>query len=75
MEKQFRCDDPLNTLVRVLDVARRLNLTFDTLRMDRHETGQHTLCFSLLDPESEGARLFIERIVLLYDLIAGDTHV
>ena len=59
---QFHCEDPLNEVARVLDMARRLDLELSHLSMERNGDGSCRLRLGLLDPACSGAALFVARL-------------
>lgn len=68
-------DDPLNAIGRVLDIARRLDLEVDHLKMSRCSGGLALLSVALADPECPAASRFQARIQVLAELMPETPHV
>lgn len=62
METRFYCKDPLNTVTRVLDTARRLGLGLGGLTLAREDAERYAVQFVLYDPPDHLARNFLARI-------------
>lgn len=71
MEARFYCCDPLNTVSRVMDTARRMGLGFSTMSFDRTEDSLYVFDIVLSDPPEQLARNFIDRIANFVDLEPG----
>ncbi len=72
MKVLCKCSSPLNTFARVLDAARRLDLQFERICIEREDPDLHAAEMDFIEPEGERAKLFLKRIVLHPDFIAGD---
>ncbi len=71
MFARFYCTDPMNTACRVMDVARRMGLSLETLQFERRNDAHYELNFALAEQGTARAASFVQRISLLEDRI-GD---
>ena len=73
MEARFYCSDPLNTVGRVMDTARRMGLGLDAMRIDRTDDSRYALALVLIDPPENLALNFLSRISAYTDLERQET--
>lgn len=69
MSGSFRCFDPLDSVVRVMDTARRMNIRFSHLKFEKADNASFVLTFSLDENDSQKLNTFSQRIGLQHDLI------
>ena len=75
MDGRYCCRDPLDTVSRMIDVARRLDLGFSALQLERVDEERYLVRFALNEADTLRARNFAARIALLFDLEPGVQHV
>ncbi len=75
MDGHFYCRDPLETVSRMIDTARRLDLGFAALQLERADEERYLVRFALNEAETQRARNFAARISLLFDLEMEAQHV
>lgn len=68
MKTLFYCSDPLNTVGRVMDTARRMGLGLNELTLARQAEDWYAVDFVLQDLPDHLARNFLSRIHGEYDL-------
>lgn len=68
MSFRFRCFDPLDSVVRVLDTARRMNIGFSHLQFESEADASFVLVFSLEETDPHKLNTFLQRIGLQQDL-------
>ena len=69
MDGHYCCRDPLDTVTRMIDTARRLDLGFSALQLERIDDERHLVRFALNEADTLRARNFAARISLLFDLV------
>ncbi|WP_264214118.1 hypothetical protein [Leisingera thetidis] len=62
MNGNFYCTDPMNTACRMLDLARRMGLEFETLQFERRDEACFALQFALSEQGTQRAASFEQRI-------------
>jgi len=72
---QILCQNPLNAICRILDIARRLDLELSHISMVRRSDGTAMLTLAFFEPDVAAANVFEARVRNLPDLIAEPTHV
>jgi len=65
---RFHCRDPFDGVSRVIDIARRLDLSFDRLDYRRLDDGRFLLDVELTDAACHAAGVFFRRVALLHAL-------
>lgn len=68
MDGNYYCRNPLDTISRMIDTARRLDLGFFALRVERVDEDRYLLHFALSETGTMRAKNFTARIALLSDL-------
>jgi hypothetical protein len=68
MSGRFRCSDPLDSVARVMDTARRMNIGFRQLQFERADNASFILTFSLDESDPQKLNTFSQRIGLQQDL-------
>lgn len=68
MSGRFRCSDPLDSVVRLMDTARRMNINFSRLQFERVGNGSFVLTFSVDETDPQKLNTFSQRIGLQQDL-------
>ncbi|TDE35424.1 hypothetical protein [Antarcticimicrobium sediminis] len=69
MDVHFHCYNPLNTVCRAMDIARRMGMGFDQLTMRREENDLFSVSLVLETAEQKLCDAFIARLHLCGDLI------
>ena len=72
---QIICQNPLNAICRISDVARRLDIELSHISMIRRSDGTAMLSLALFEPDLAAANVFAARVRNLPDLVAEPTHV
>lgn len=67
MDQSFHCTDPLDTVVRVMDTARRMGLHLTGLRLSQERTGIFQVTASLADADPGQLATFAARLDQLAD--------
>ena len=75
MDGHYCCRDPLDTVTRMIDTARRLDLGFSALQLERIDDERYLVRFALHEADTPRARNFAARISLLFDLEMETQHV
>jgi hypothetical protein len=65
----FNCSDPLDTVCRVMDTARRLGMGFTRLEFAQEDDTAFSLSFTLDEHDEQKMNTFAQRIGLYIDLI------
>lgn len=73
MDVYFNCTNPLNTVTRVMDIARRMNIDVDQMAMQRKSCGQFAVNFALTTGDQALHENFCARLRQCHDL-TQDTH-
>ncbi|QCO57851.1 hypothetical protein EOK75_19565 (plasmid) [Pseudorhodobacter turbinis] len=68
MDINFHCKHPLNTVARVMDIARRMDIDFDQLTMRRKECGQFAVNFALRTGDQTVRDKFFTQLRQCHDL-------
>ena len=71
----YCCRDPLDTVSRMIDTARRLDLGFSALELEHVDEERYLVRFALNEADTPRARNFAARIALLFNLEPGAQHV
>lgn len=72
---QIVCQNPLNAICRISDIARRLDIELSHISMKRRSDGTAKLTLELFEPDLTAANVFAARIRNLPDLVAEPSHV
>lgn len=64
----YTCHEPFSAMNRVIDIARRLDLSLSRLHLDQRVDGSFSLDFQPDDENCHAARIFHARVDLLLDL-------
>ena len=75
MDGCYCCRNPLDTISRMIDAARRLDLGFSTLQLEQVDEERYLVRFVLNEADTPRARNFAARIALLFNLEPGAQHV
>lgn len=69
MDVNFHCQDPLNTVSRAMDIARRMSVDFDRMNMHREKSGLFEVNVALKTDDPTLCERFILRLHQCHDLI------
>lgn len=68
MRGSFTCSDPLDTVSRVMDTARRMGMGFTRLEFAQEGDNAFALTFTLDEQNAQKVNTFAQRIGLYIDL-------
>lgn len=69
MDVNFHCEDPLNTVSRAMDIARRMSMDFDRMNMHREESGLFAVNVALKADDPTLCERFVLRLYQCHGLI------
>ncbi|MBY6059043.1 hypothetical protein [Leisingera daeponensis] len=74
MYGSYYCTDPMNTACRMMDLARRMGLEFESLQFEKRDEACFALQFTLSERGTQQAASFEQRIRMFEDWASEPGH-